>query len=73
MGGIGVLNIYWDMAAVAVLSLIVLRLALIASLPDARIRTYYGRILDESTSEPVWEAEKSETDTLATSRGANAP
>jgi amino acid transporter len=73
MGGMGVLNIYWDMAAVAVLSLIVLRLALAASLPDQRILLYYQRVLDESVNEPVWEVERSKAESLAASRGASTP
>lgn len=46
MGGIGWLNIYWDMLAVAVLSLVILYLALASSVPAERSGRYYAGLLD---------------------------
>ncbi len=45
MGGIGALNIYWDMLAVAVLSLVILYIALNTSVSAERSHAYYADIL----------------------------
>ena len=45
MGGIGLLNIYWDMLAVAALSLIILYVALNTSVSAERSMQYYQGIL----------------------------
>lgn len=45
MGGLGWLSIYWDMLAVALLSLVILYLALASSAPAEQTREYYRRLL----------------------------
>lgn len=45
MGGHDILNIYWDMLAVAVLSLIILWLALKTSVSGERSRAYYDNMI----------------------------
>ena len=49
MGGAGWLNIYWDMLAIAVLSLIILYVALGTSVPAARSQAYYDGLLKSET------------------------
>jgi hypothetical protein len=49
MGGTGLLNIYWDMLAIAVLSLIILYIALETSVPAARSQAYYDGVLKTQT------------------------
>lgn len=53
MGGRGVINIYWDMLAVAVLSLIILYIALNTSVSAERSAQYYARVTQENGAEPV--------------------
>jgi amino acid transporter len=45
MGGNGLLNIYWDMLAVAVLSLVILYIALNTSVSAERSQAYYTQML----------------------------
>lgn len=45
MGGMGILNIYWDMLAVAALSLAILYVALNTSVSAGRSQAYYRGIL----------------------------
>ncbi len=49
MGGNGLLNIYWDMLAVAVLSVSILYIALHSSVTAERSRKYYDGILKADT------------------------
>ncbi|MDE2070940.1 MAG: APC family permease, partial [Gammaproteobacteria bacterium] len=49
MGGTGLLNIYWDMLAIAVLSLIILYIALESSVSAARSQEYYDGLLKSET------------------------
>jgi len=50
MQGNGLLNIYWDMLAVAVLSLVILTIALNTSVGAERSQAYYAKILDADGS-----------------------
>ncbi|MGB9429239.1 MAG: APC family permease [Gammaproteobacteria bacterium] len=49
MGGLDWLNIYWDMLAIAVLSLVILWIALQTSVPAARSQEYYDGLLKSET------------------------
>ncbi len=52
MGGDGLLDIYWDMLAVAVLSLVILYIALHTSVSAERSQAYYNKILEADASAP---------------------
>jgi len=50
MGGNGMLNIYWDMLAIALLSLVIIYIALKTSVSAERSRAYYTKILESEVS-----------------------